>query len=257
MQSDARLAAAGTLSDDHRDDRLRSAGAAGARLGHAAAAFPRERLRSAVAGQDLSLPRAERPGRPARKPSLAGTTATPRDAGRPDPLGALPHARPADQPVGQHAADLGERVRPCPRRRRTGPLDGKRQGLRMDRRRQEREPGRRSCWSVGRRRANRSSWAWASTSRTCRWWPPSVSSTSIRRRRCRCRRTSLPRPRRTTRCRVMRCATTWTCSTRSVRPPKERGEAIAAYYACISFMDEKLGRGARRAGAARTCATTP
>ncbi len=59
VQSDTRLTALGTLSDDHRDDRLCTAGAAGPGLGHAAGAFPPEWLRSPAIGEDLSLPRAD------------------------------------------------------------------------------------------------------------------------------------------------------------------------------------------------------
>ena len=68
------------------------------------------------------------------------------DAGRSDPLGALPHAGAAADALGQDAADVGERLRPGPdaeedRRRSES------QGLRVDRRREERQAGAAICSS--------------------------------------------------------------------------------------------------------------
>ena len=53
---------------------------------------------------------------------------------------------------------------------------------------------------------------------------------------------SPPRPPPTTRCRAMRCVTTSTLFYEERPTPERARAAIAAYYACITFMDEQLGR---------------
>ena len=142
--------------------------------------------------------------------------------------------------LGQDVEHGGERLRPGPQ------CGGKRrgsqgQGLRVDGGREERPPRGRAArrWASS---PNRSSWAWASTSRTCRWWPRSGSSTSIPPAKMPLPPDFAPTP--TADDSVPRYALRYNIDLfyEERATPERARAAIAAYYACISFMDEQLGR---------------
>ena len=163
----------------------------------------------------------------------------PPNDGRPDPLGAIPNTG-APALMGQDAADLGQRIRPGP----------------------ESEKDRRG--------ARAKDYEWTADVKNTKqaielltvgprarpfflglgFYKPHVPLVAPQRFFDLYPPEKMPLPRglrshahrRRLGARATRCVTTWICSTRNVPTPERARAAIAAYYACISFMDEKLGR---------------
>ena len=157
--------------------------------------------------------------------------------------------------LGQDAADLGERL-PAGPRVENGSMPSETQGLTVDGRREERPASARNCSSNGRASGK----PFFLGVGFYKPHVPLVAPAEVFRslpggEDAACPRTSPPRPRPTTRCRAMPCGTTSICSTRSGRPRSGRRAAIAAYYACITFMDENWGK-CSTLWSGSACATT-